>query len=56
VLRSPGSRDGARDLFVHQDLPDAARFGGWGTSMCAGVGIDDLSTCLDDAIADLMGR
>ena len=43
------------DVFIHSDLPDAARFGGPGEGMCDGVGIDDIGTCLEAAVAELMG-
>lgn len=43
------------DVFIHSDLPDAARLGGPGDGMCDGVGIDDIGACLEAAIADLMG-
>lgn len=45
---------GDYDVFLHSDLPDPARFGGPGDGMCDGVGIDDVGTCLEAAIDDLM--
>jgi len=46
---------GDYDVFIHADLPDPARFGGPGEGRCDGVGVDDVGTCLDAAISDLMG-
>lgn len=43
------------DIFVHHNLPASAREGGPGDSPCDGVGIDDVGTCLDAAVADLLG-
>jgi hypothetical protein len=43
-----------QDVYIHTDLPDPARLGGPGDGACDGVGIDDLGTCFDLAIADLM--
>lgn len=45
----------AYDTFMHKDLPDVSRFSAAGDA-CDGVGIDDLGTCLDEAIAELMSE
>jgi hypothetical protein len=44
---------GDYDVFLHSDLPDAARLGGPGDGMCDGVGIDDVGTCLEAVVAGL---
>lgn len=44
-----------KDVYVHNDLPDPARLGGPGGGACDGYGVDDLETCFDLAVDELMG-